>query len=157
MLKIDRLRAAITTALPELKRSPENLSIWIERGAGRCQGTSTDAFGFAFEANVLVKEMASEIAVLAHAIFRFLRVDQPNLLVPGNDGFTFDADILTNGTADVLLQIQLTQNVTVAAKPNGAGYDLAYLPEPDPLFSDGLGFGGVDPVPPLTGVDIDGG
>jgi hypothetical protein len=154
MLKLETLRAAITQALPELARSPENLRIWIERGAGRCQGTPTDAFGFSFQANVLIVEMVSDIAVLSHAIFRWLRINQPDLLSPGKEGFSFDADILDNGSADVLLQIQLTQNVTVAQK-DGGGFDLAYLPEPDPLFADDLGFGGVVPVPPFDGIDMD--
>lgn len=154
MLKIDTLRAAITATIPELAQSPENLRIWIERGAGRCQGTPTDAFGFTFQANVLIVEMSADLAVLAHAIFRWLRANQPELLTPGRDGFTFDADILDNATADVLLQIQLTQNVTVSPREAG-GFELAYLPEPDPLFGDDLGFGGIDPIVRLTAVDID--
>lgn len=154
MLKLDSLRKAIATALPELERSPENLRIWIEQGAGRCQGTATDAFGFSFQANVLIVEMASEIAVLAHAIFRWLRVNQPDLLTPGREGFSFDADILNNGSADVLLQLQLTQNVTVAPK-EGGGFALAYLPEADPLFTDDQAADGILPAPPFAGVDID--
>lgn len=153
MEKLNSLRAAITAALPELARSRENLRIWIERGQGRCQGTKTGAFGFSFQANVLVVEMTSDIAILAHAIFRWLRVNQPDLLTPGREGFAFDADILDNGSADVLIQIQLTQNVTVAAVEGG--HTLAYIPEPNPLFDDDLGFEGVDPVPPLAGVDLD--
>lgn len=137
-----------------MTRSPENLRIWIERGAGRCQGTTSDAFGFTFQANVLIVEMTSEIAVLAHAIFRWLRVNQPDLLSPGREGFSFDADILDNGSADVLLQLQLTQNVTVA--PNdGGGFELAYLAEPDPLFADDQPVDGTLPASPFAGVDID--
>ncbi|WP_062731843.1 phage tail protein [Sphingobium abikonense] len=154
MLKLDSLRKAIATALPEMARSPEHLRIWIERGAGRCQGTTSDAFGFTFQANVLIVEMTSEIAVLAHAIFRWLRVNQPDLLSPGREGFSFDADILDNGSADVLLQLQLTQNVTVAPK-DGGGFALAYLAEPDPLFTDDQPIDGIAPAPPFAGVDID--
>lgn len=155
MNKLDSLRAAITQALPELQKSPENLRLWISRGSGRCQGTASDAFGFDYEANVLIVEMGSDFAVLAHAIFRWLRVNQPDLIAPPKEGFTFDVDPLDNGTADVLLQLRLTQNVTVAKK-YGGGFDMSYLAEPDPLFADDLGFEGVAPVPPFAGVDIDG-
>lgn len=154
MEKLDSLRAAITAALPEMQRNPENLRIWIERGIGRSRQTRTDAFGFAFQANILMIEMASDISVLALAIFRWLRVNQPALLAPNADGFAFDADILDNGRADVLIQIQLTQNVTVAAV-EGGGDALAYLPEPDPLFLDDGGFAGLDPAPPFAGATID--
>lgn len=155
MNKLDSLRAAIAQALPELQRSPENLRLWISRGSGRCQGTGSDAFGFAYEANVLIVEMHSDFAVLAHAIFRWLRINQPDLVVPPNEGFTFDVDPLDNGTADVLLQLRLTQNITVTSK-DGGGFDMRYLAEPDPLFADGMGFDDMMPVPPFAGVDIDG-
>lgn len=155
MNKLDSLRAAIAQALPELQRSPDNLRLWISRGSGRCQATASDAFGFEYEANVLIVEMGSDFAVLAHAIFRWLRVNQPDLVVPPKEGFTFDVDPLDNGTADVLLQLRLTQNVTVATK-DGGGYDMRYLAEPDPLFADALGFEGVAPVPPFASVNIDG-
>lgn len=154
MNKLDSLRAAITAALPELGRSPENLRLWIARGGGRCQATGSEAFGFTYEANVLVVEMASDFAVLAHAVFRWLRVHQPNLVVPPNEAFSFDVDPLDNGTADVLLQIQLTQNVTVVTNERG-GYDMQYLAEPDPLFDDGLALDGDAPIARLTAVDLD--
>lgn len=154
MQKLDTLRAAITAALPELAKGPENLRIWIERGSGQSRGTATEAFGFAFQANVLIVEMSSDIAVLALAVFRWARVNQPELLAPGREGFSFDADILDNRCADVLLQIQLTQNVTVTPG-EGAAATLAYLPEPNPLFLDHLGLGDTDPVPPLAGIEID--
>lgn len=153
MQKIDTLRAAITAALPELQRDPDRLAIWIERGAAQCHSTQTEAFGFSYQANVLIRELASDISVVALAVFRWLRVNQPALLTPGNDGFAFDVDILDNRSADVLLQIQLDENVTVTT--NGAdGVDLTYLPEPEPLFLDVLGAGGVDPIPALTGYDV---
>lgn len=154
MHKLDSLREAIATALPEMRRSPENLRIWIERGIGRSRQTRTDAFGFSFQANILIVELASDISVLALAIFRWMRVNQPALLAPGADGFAFDADILDNDRADVLIQIQLTENVTVTPL-EGGGDALAYLAEPDPLFLDDGGFAEVLPVPPFAGVAID--
>ncbi|SFG08409.1 P2 phage tail completion protein R (GpR) [Novosphingobium sp. CF614] len=153
MRKIDTLRAAITAALPELAQNPDRLRIWIERGAAQCRDTRTEAFGFAYQANVLIVEMASDIAVLALAIFRWQRVNQPHLLAPGKDGFSFDVDILDNKCADVLLQIQIEENVTVTPV-EGGGSQLAYLPEPDPLFDDDLGLGDTDPIPLLTGVEV---
>jgi P2 phage tail completion protein R (GpR). len=154
MRKLNSLRTAITAALPELARSPEMLRVWIERGTGRCHGTRTESFAFAFQANVLIAEMSSDIAVLGHAVFRWLRIHQPELLAPGAEGFAFDADILDNGSADVLLQLQLSENVTVAQQPQG-GYSMHYLAEADPLFDDDLGLGGTAPVPPLADVEWD--
>lgn len=148
MRKLTSLREAITAALPEIAQNPDNLRIWIERGSGRCQGTRTEAFAFTFQANILIVEMASDIAVLALTVFRWARANQPELLAPGRDGFSFDADILDNACADILIQIDLTQNASVD------GGEVTYLDEPDPLFDDGLGLAGTAPIPRLAAVDI---
>lgn len=149
MRKLLSLRETITAALPEIAQNPANLRIWIERGSGRCQGTKTDAFAFAFQANVLIVEMSSDIAVLAHTVFRWLRINQPERLAPGSEGFSFDADILDNASADILMQIDLTQLASVD------GGEITYLEEPDPLFDDDLGLGGAAPIPPLAGIEFD--
>ncbi|GGZ02741.1 phage tail protein [Novosphingobium colocasiae] len=150
MDKLNSLRAAVTAVLPELEKNPDKLRLWIERGAAKCRGTATEAFGFEFQASVLVVEMTTDIAVLMLAVFRWCRVNQPDLLAPQSPGVTFDAEILDNGSADVLLQIPLTQNATVL---NG-GTAISWLAEPDPLFDDGLGLGDADPVPPFAGLDV---
>lgn len=153
MLKIQSLRTAIVAALPELASDPSRLRLWVERGLGQSQGTPTRAFAFAFRLNVLIIELTTDIAVLGLALFDWLRVNQPELLAPGANGFAFDVDILDNEQADVLVQLDLTQNVSVAVQPDGSAR-LTYLPEPDPLFDDSLGFAGADPVPTLTKVTV---
>ncbi len=154
MRKIDSLRAALITALPELSRNPDNLRMWIERGSGKSVQTQTEGLALAFRLNVLVVEMTSDIAVIGLAVFRWARVNQPDLLAPTVNGFDFDADILDNGTADVLLQLQLDQAVT--ATPGAGGrVALEYQAEPEPLFADVLSIINPQAAPPLTGFAVE--
>lgn len=153
MRKPDTLRAAIVAQLPELASEPDRLRMWIERGGARSVMTAELGFGFAYRLNVLVTELAGDVALLGLAIFQWLRVNQPELMTPGRDGFTFDVDILDNRTADVLIQLDLTEDVAVTQRDDG-GFDMQYLAEQDPLFDDELGLGETDPVPPLAGIDI---
>jgi hypothetical protein len=155
MLKMDTLRAAITEAVPELAAHPARLKMWIDRGSAQSRQTETFHFTYAFRLNVFVEELATDISVLSLAIFRWLRVNQPDLLAPGTDGFTFDVDVLDNNTVDVLFLLALTQNVTVAQQPDGK-FALQYLPEPDPLWDDPLGLGGTAPIPPLAAIVLNG-
>ena len=148
MLKIDTLRAAISDAVPEIKSDPSRLRMWVERGTAQMRQTATLAFGYSFRLNVLLVELATDISVVSLAIFIWLQVNQPELLAPGTDGFAFEVDILDDASADVLFQLQLTQNVTVARQNDGR-YALQDLPEPDLLFPD-LGEG----VPLLTRVSL---
>jgi len=156
MLKIDTLRAALIAALPELRAQPDRVRLWVDRGAAQSRQTASFSFAFSFRLNVLLVELRSDISVVALAIFNWLQVNQPALLAPHADGFIFDVDILDNSTADVLVQIDLTQNVAVTPQ-DGGDFRLEYLPEPDPLFDDPLGLGGVTPVPPLDRITLDGG
>ncbi|MDT8758232.1 phage tail protein [Sphingomonas psychrotolerans] len=153
MNKIDSLQAAIVAALPELANDPARLRMWIDRGAAQSRQTESLSFGFTYRLNILVLELASDIALLALAIFGWLRVNEPHLLAPDTDGFSFDADILDNRTADILIQIDVRQNVQVRAAE--AGYSLEYLDEPDPLFPDMLGIVAGAPIPPLADVMTD--
>jgi len=140
--KAKSLRAAIEIALPELKREPGRLKVWAEDGVGLSRQTDSLSFGFRYRLTVLVEELAADIALLALALFRWLRVNQPDLLAPGAQGFAFDVDFLDNRTADVAIQLALTENVSVSEREEG-GWQLDYLAEPDPLFLDDV------PQPPL--------
>ena len=154
MRKIDTLRAAILDALPELNRDPDRLRMWIEKGSGQATSTQSQGLAFAFQLNVLVVELASDIAVLGLAVVRWMRVNQPDLLVPGATGFDFDADILDNGTADVHLQLQLDQ--AVSATPLAGGkFKLEYRGEPDPLFAGDLGVITEQQAPRLAGYTVE--
>ena len=153
MRKIDTLREAIFAALPELNRDTDRVRVWIERGTAKSTLTEGQGLALAFQLNVLVIEMASDIAVLALAVFRWMRTNQPDLMVPGHEGLSFDADILDNTTADVLLQLQLDQAISATEREDG-GFDLQYRSEPDPLFADVLSIIDPQPAPLLAGVDI---
>ena len=152
MRKIDSLREAIFAALPELKRDPDRLRIWIDRGSAKSTQTEDQGLVFVFRLNVLVVEMASDIAILGLAVFRWMRANQPELMVPGAEGFDFDADVLDNGIADVLLQLQLDQVVSARRRPDG-GFDLQYQEEPDPLLEGAIM--SADPPPLLTGHTVE--
>jgi len=149
MQKAQSLRAAIVAAVPEFRTNPDRLTIWVENGVGESRMTKTLAFGFTYRLNVLLVECTTDIALIALAVFQWLRVNQPALMVPGAKGFGFEADILDNSSADIQLQLDLTEQITVQPV-DGGGYDLAYLEEPDPLFDDALGFdGGEGPLAPI--------
>ena len=148
MKKASLLRTALVTALPELANDPSRLAMWVEKGSGHSRQTGTRGFSFEYELNVLVREMTSDIALLALALFDWLRIHQPDLLAHKTAGFEFDADILDSESADVLIRLRLVDRVSVSAGEEG-GAVLEYLTEPDPLFEDVLGLS--DPAAPLTG------
>lgn len=155
MNKIDSLRAAIVAATPELATHPARLRMWVDRGTLEARQTASGSFGFAFRLNVLIMELATDVGVISEAIIRWMRVNQPDRLAPGNKAFTFDVDFLDNNIVDLMIEVEITQSVQVAPK-EGGGFNLTYIDEPDPLFDDDLGLGGAAPVPLLAGIQLGG-
>lgn len=113
MRKIDTLKATLLAAIPEANNDPAMLPTWIDRGSIRARQTGSHAFAMAFRLNVLAIGVRTDLSIISLAVTRWLRANQPERLQPGADSFTFDADILDNGTADVLIQIDLTQDYRV--------------------------------------------
>lgn len=153
MKKIDILRAAMAEALPEFKREPHRLVIWIENGTARSTQSKTLGFGFSYRINLLLVETNTDLALITLALFRWLRVHQPDLLRPNTEGISFDADILDNSTSDIRFELLLTENVTVTPLTDG-GWHLDYLPEPDPLFDDETAPCALDEVPLLADITL---
>lgn len=155
MHKPASLRAALTAAIPELRNEPDRLAIWVEDGKVRARQTEAHGFAFEYPLSVLLKEVATDIAIIAHAIVRWLRVAQPDLLAAGGgDSFGFETDILDNGTADIVFTLQLTEAVAITPNEDGS-WGIDYLAEPDPLFDDQLPLTGLDLAPPLAGASSD--
>ena len=155
MRKPASLRKAIESAVRELRHEGDRLKLWVEDGAVRSRQTENHGFAFEYPLSVLVQETSTDIAIIAHAITRWLRIHQPDLLTGGaGDSFKFETDILDNKTADILFTLQLTENVAITENEDGS-WAVDYLAEPDPLFADGQGvFEGIDPVP-LAGTSAD--
>lgn len=144
MKKPASLRQALTARIPEIRNEPERLKLWVEDGTVRARHTPTHGFALEYPLSVLLTEISTDIAVIAHAVNRWLRVNQPALLAGGvGESYKFEADILDNETADLMLVIPLTENVAITEMEDGS-WQIDYLAEPDPLFDDG------SPVPPNT-------
>jgi hypothetical protein len=153
MRKSQSLRKALEAALPELRKEPERLKLWVENGAVRARGTASHGFALQYPLSVLIEQASTDIAIIALAITRWLRVNQPDLLAPNGDSFQFETDILDLTTADILFTINLTENITVEPQQDGS-WQVTYLQEPDPLFDDGTAFAGLDPIPDLVEVQL---
>ena len=150
MKKPETLRAAIQGAVPEFASEPDRLRLWVEEGSVRSNGSGTLSFGMEYRLNILLVEASSDIALIVLPIVRWLQVNQPDLLIPNTDGFAFEADILDNGSCDLLFRMDLMENVKAAPQQDGSIH-LDYLAEPDPLFEDFSAPGELEEIPLLTG------
>ena len=153
MQKPANLRTALMAALPEFREEPARLVLWVEDGAVRARQTESHGFAFEYPLSILLKETATDIAIVVHAINRWLRINQPDLLSGGaGDSYKFVTDILDNETADILFTINLTEAIAVSSNEDGS-WAVDYLVEPAPLFESDKPVGTNTDAPPLASVE----
>jgi hypothetical protein len=149
MRKHESFRAAIAAAFPELKRNPQTLAVFIDRGriATRVSPdatTKTAGFEWRYTLNAVLLDFADDTNTLALAVLDWIRTAQPELLLnhtTGNEAFQFQVDVLDERKVDIEITIELNEAVDVALDGTPA-----YRTEPT-LET------GFDDVPPGTLLD----
>lgn len=155
MKKPDLLRAALAAADPDLARNPDGLILWADQGSVASPMTPSFSFAYTYRLHGLLLNYGGHQAVLTIAILAWLRVQQPDMLQPNKPAFTFEVDFMDNKTVDLEFYLDLTEQVRAVQREDG-GFDMEFLTEPDPLFTDDLGVGGVVPIPPLSSIWFNG-
>ena len=115
------LRAEIERALPELAQNPDKLTMFITNGRVLA-GKGTLSHETAYTLTLMIADFSGDSDVLHSAIIHWLYDHQPDILSPGRvdaDAYTFEADILSDNTTDLIVQLKLTERTT--ATVNGSG------------------------------------
>lgn len=134
MKKPGLLRAAVVALLPHLKRDPDKLAMWVERGNVRSRMTGQRGFAWEYELKIVVEDYGKPPEALFFLVVDWLRTQQPDLLAPDSPGFPFEVDVIDEKTFDVQITLPLREIVT--ARQTGEGWQLEVVDETVPLFPD---------------------
>lgn len=116
MLKPDLLRQMISQHVPWLRENPDNLAVYLRKGRMVSTGQRAAAFEYHYTLEVLVMDYPESLDTISVPVLAWARLYQPDLLFNPDrqqNGITFEADILSNSTMDVLIQIQADEAVIV--------------------------------------------
>ena len=137
MYKPDSLRAHLTAAIPDLKRNPDKLLVFIDKGSLFTTRTKSRSFEYAYTLNIIVTDYSDEEDALMVPLLDWVATHQADLL--GNDdkgkGIRFMVDFNNHNSVDISLDLDLTERVIV--KQTGTRLDIAHAGE-------------VTPTPPYT-------
>ena len=152
MRKADSLRRWLTAFLPDLKKNPDRLQVYLESGQIAARRSSTLSFGYRYTVKALITDFAGDADAIMVATLAWIEKEQPQLLQAG-DGqpFQFEAELLDSEAYDIEISIDLTEPVLVIPRADGSGYDVTHPGEQTfpPIF-DGVtasflqGFGNVE-------------
>ena len=115
------LRAEIEKHLPEIKNNPEKLTLFVQNG--RVFGNKhTLGHEVRYTLALMIDGYTGDTGILNAVILNWARRHQPDLLAPGrvpDNAYRFEADILDNQSCDLLIELALSERITVTADNNG--------------------------------------
>ena len=146
MIKPDQCRAAIVAAIPAFAREPQRLRIWVDQGRLVSRRSAALGFEWRYRLRIFVTDHDGSPDTIMVPLLLWMRDAQPELLLDfaKGDGIRFEADILDSKRWDVLIELDLSEAVTVIPR-EGGGWDVTHIAEPSP--DDPLLAGAVADVP----------
>ncbi len=128
MNKPDQLRRVLLAHVPHLRDDPTKLSLFIDKGRIAARPGSL-GFEYRYTLNLVVQDYPGSVDGLVVPILAWIAEAQPELLErTPQEPFVFESEIPSGDAADVSINIELTEAVTVQAK-EGGGFDTTHIPE----------------------------
>ncbi|WP_224798168.1 phage tail protein [Idiomarina abyssalis] len=132
MNKPGELRDIISSAVPHLKKNPDTLHIFIDKGNLYATGAGHNlSFEYQFDCVVLVTDYRGHSDDIMVPILAWVARHQPELINnrdKRDNGITFRAELINKDTADIEVTIKMTEPVKVTN--DGSGNVVEHLPEP---------------------------
>ncbi len=135
MIKPESLRTALVAALPEFQTDGDRLSIFVDKGRVVSRLTPGLGYEYRYRLRLFVEAFTGAPDTIMVPLLLWLRVNQPELFLRfgrDDDTLIFEADILDQGSWDIAISFDLTEAVQLVARPDASGWDITYLPEPQP-------------------------
>lgn len=120
MIKPSSLRATLIEALPQLKREPDKLLIFIDQGQILATGAHSLSFEYRYQLNVILTDYVGSADTVMVALLVWVKRHQLELLsTPGQPSLSFEVDHLNHESCDLSITLALTERVIVTQDKDG--------------------------------------
>ncbi|PHI29242.1 phage tail protein [Budvicia aquatica] len=134
MIKPDSLRDMLNKSVDFVRKSPENLHVFIKDGKVISTLGPSLSFEYQYVMNILITDYSGDANLLIVPILYWLRKNQPDILTAESDGIRFEVDFLNHQQQDIDISLRLTERV-IASMKDGAIF-IQNIPEPPPPIND---------------------
>lgn len=135
MKKLESLRNFLADSIPELKRDAESLTVFANTGTVISTITPSLSFVYRYKAECAIFDYSGSADSIMVPLLLWIRTNQPELLMNGEESIGFEAELLNKDTADISITLNLSERVKVQMVDGKAV--VTHLDEP--------------PLPDLTG------
>lgn len=115
------LRAEIQKHLPELRQNPDKLTMFVTNGQ-IIASKGTLSHETKYRLSIMITDFVGNIDVLNAVVIAWLQEQNPQIIGPGATtptDYSFEVEILSNNTCDILIELNLTERTAVLT--DGAG------------------------------------
>ncbi|PZP30437.1 MAG: phage tail protein [Roseateles depolymerans] len=142
MLKPSSLRRHLVAAVPELKRDPDKLSIFVRDGKIATTAAGSLSFEYRYTLNLVLLDYGSHADAIMVPVLAWLRENQPEIADNPelrDKSVRFDVEFLNAKTVDLSVELDLTERVIVkprastpapAPNPGPQVFDVKHVGEP---------------------------
>lgn len=129
------LRRHLTAALPELRRNPERLMMFVMGGTVRATATRALAWQYEYTLRLVLADWAAHADTVVAPLLAWLRVHQNDMLANHDrKGIRFEAEYLNATSMDLAVDVDLTESVVARPRvDNPQALDLHHLDDRPPL------------------------
>lgn len=131
MKKPVSLRAHLEQWLPDLKKHPDKLHVFIEKGRVATKPGASASFEYHYTLQLLVTDFAEPIDTLVVPILVWAQEHQPDLIHAidkQSKAIALEAEVIDHTKIDIALSLELSERVLV--RPVAAGYECEHIGEP---------------------------
>lgn len=137
MRKLQALREHLINSVPGLKRDPARLLTYVEDGALQFKRGPHLSHQLKYPAKLVVTDFSGDIEQLTIPLLQWISRYQPDIHF--DTGISFEAEILNNNKADLLITVQLSERVVAKLDCSNARIEVEHpLPayEIDPCMPE---------------------
>lgn len=131
MKKPEDLRGHLEASVPCLKRNPENLHVFIEKGNVVSRLGGSMSFMYRYELNLIITDFTDHADTLFIPLLAWIAINQPEIMQnpeKQESDISFQAEIIDHDKSDISITIKLTESVIVTQKGNA--YEANHIAEP---------------------------
>lgn len=132
MKKPADLRKHLETSVPRIRKNPENLHVFVEKGNVVSRIGGGLSFEYRYTINLVITDFTDHADTLVIPLLAWIAINQPEILQHPDkqeQAIRMEAEIIDHNTVDLSITLDLTERVIVVANPNGS-YTATHPDEP---------------------------
>lgn len=109
MIKLHSLRQHLLSAVPELRRNPEQLHTFVNDGKVKFARGTNLSHQYTVDAQIIITDYSGSLDTVMVPLLQWLNTYQPDLVE--DEAVQLEAEILSNTHWDLALTVRLTERV----------------------------------------------